>query len=512
MENLRPWIERDIEQAQTCHADAMLSALLQRASNNPQTEQPQLLDMCLAAVVGLCNTRSGPIRESLKKYVKSGDEHALYEPFIQLANGAFAGLGQIKIDGMPDASELAIMCQQNDPKNMEQYHQDLKSIRRPDVVIIPFLYNAFPEVAEKTNSEDLRRDLATEQPEVALRWEDVLTCIEFKRPTKKDFSKPKDKYTVASRVLTKPEYLRVERPLEDPVLKVPAAAETGISKTPAAEPAPAVEPRRSTRISKGQSGKRKADEPSQPSASKRAKTGDKDRKLDVTVQTGLYAAEMFAANVAVTRIINLIVVDDMLWIWYYDRQGIIQSSGINIIQDLPRFMVLLYALQRFSLDVWGRSTQFKRDEKNVSHNITIFDKHLGDVDLKLLTSDKDKVKNYGLKGRATNVFPVTSKTLEKKYAGITKDSMVAKIFWAEEQRTSEPEILEKVAAIAASHPDTVKGHVPDLLWYHKFEEPTSEIRQQLGVPEPKKGSRVLYILIFRKLLPITELTNAEFFK
>ncbi|OAX31387.1 hypothetical protein K503DRAFT_777634 [Rhizopogon vinicolor AM-OR11-026] len=237
---------------------------------------------------------------------------------------------------------------------------------------------------------------------------------------------------------------------------------------------------------------------------------------------------MFAANVAVTRIINLIVVgvllvgcalinvitflDEMIWIWYYDRQGTIQSSGINIIQDLPRFMVLLYALQRFSLDDWGRSTQFKRDEQNVSHNITIFDKHFGDVDPKLLTSDKDKVKNYGLKGRATNVFPVTSKTLEKKYAGITKDGMVAKIFWAEEQRTSEPKILEKVAEIAASHPNTVKGHVLDLLWYHKFEEPTSEIRQQLGVPEPKKGSRVLYILVFRKLFPITELTDAEFFK
>jgi len=33
-----------------------------------------------------------------------------------------------------------------------------------------------------------------------------------------------------------------------------------------------------------------------------------ERKLDVTVQTGLYAAEMFAANVAVKHLINLIIV------------------------------------------------------------------------------------------------------------------------------------------------------------------------------------------------------------
>jgi hypothetical protein len=52
---------------------------------------------------------------------------------------------------------------------------------------------------------------------------------------------------------------------------------------------------------------------------------------------------MFAANLAVKRVIlfSISFLDDMLWIWYYDRQGTIQSSGINLIQDLPRFMVLL---------------------------------------------------------------------------------------------------------------------------------------------------------------------------
>jgi len=50
------------------------------------------------------------------------------------------------------------------------------------------------------------------------------------------------------------------------------------------------------------------------SASKRTKTEEEkdeeepEPKLDVTVQTGLYAAEMFAANVAVKHIINLVIV------------------------------------------------------------------------------------------------------------------------------------------------------------------------------------------------------------
>jgi hypothetical protein len=77
--------------------------------------------------------------------------------------------------------------------------------------------------------------------------------------------------------------------------------------------------------------------------------------------------------------------------------------------------VLLYALQRFSPDDWGRNTEFKplpdeensrkplSGEKNVHHKITISDDRLGFVDFELHTGDDDKgqVKNYGLKGRAT---------------------------------------------------------------------------------------------------------------
>ena len=60
-------------------------------------------------------------------------------------------------------------------------------------------------------------------------------------------------------------------------------------------------------------------------------------------------------------------------------------------------MVLLYELQRSSLDDLGRNTAFTKDKQNGSHKITIPDAHLGDVDLELPTSDKDRVTNYGLK-------------------------------------------------------------------------------------------------------------------
>ncbi|KAG0706833.1 hypothetical protein DFH29DRAFT_845669 [Suillus ampliporus] len=236
---------------------------------------------------------------------------------------------------------------------------------------------------------------------------------------------------------------------------------------------------------------------------------------------------MFAANVAVNYLLNLIVIGvyDIVWIWYYDRQGTIQCYGINFIVDLPRSMVLLYAFQRFDLEDWGRNRHFKvvKEGKRVKEGVLRFDlrredledvelgdMELGGVDLEIHTSDEERVTHYGLKGRATNVFPVTSEALAKKFPEIKQDGMVAKIFWEEEQRTSELEILKKVSEIAKQQP-TVDGHVPRLLWHYKVKNPTSAVRKALGIADPSKGSRVLYILVFRKLRPITGLDDEDFF-
>ena len=124
---------------------------------------------------------------------------------------------------MRDAnSELDIMCQQNDPKNMSQYHQDQQSIRKPDIVIIPFSYDAFPAMKKQMTSQNqtdsrnqidsrtLRLEKAQCKPEAALRWKETLACIEFKRPTKKKLTPPKDAYTLGKYVPTNPEYRRIE--------------------------------------------------------------------------------------------------------------------------------------------------------------------------------------------------------------------------------------------------------------------------------------------------------------
>ncbi|KAG1775180.1 hypothetical protein EV702DRAFT_1007960, partial [Suillus placidus] len=172
-------------------------------------------------------------------------------------------------------------------------------------------------------------------------------------------------------------------------------------------------------------------------------------------------------------------------------------------------MVLLYVLQRFKVEDWGRNKDFLPVQvgKKRRHKINIQDEELGEVEL-LHTNHDESVTHYGLQGRATNVVPVTSDALAKKCENIL-DGMVAKEFLGEANRTGEPDILKRVEI--AEVRDTVKYYMPELLWHHRLMNPTSAIREALGVPELTTGSRVLYILVSPKFQPIAKLYNKELF-
>jgi predicted type IV restriction endonuclease len=124
--------------------------------------------------------------------------------------------------------------------------------------------------------------------------------------------------------------------------------------------------------------------------------------------------------------------------------------------------------------------------------------------------------HYGPRGRATNVFPVESERLSKllkdQPSQNTSKDMVAKLYWPEQSRESEPDILKKVQAIAEKNPD-VNSYIPEIVWFHEFDETsTASIRKIIGIDKPDRGSRALYIIVFRKLVQITTLSGKELLK
>ena len=125
----------------------------------------------------------------------------------------------------------------------------------------------------------------------------------------------------------------------------------------------------------------------------------------------------------------------------------------------------------------------------------------------------ERTTHFGLRGRATNVFPVESATLSSQLPTRPGHNdpvkLVVKLYWAEESRESESDILKMVHEIAQKEPQ-VKDHVPEMVWAHTFEDTsTSKIRRALRIDDAEVGSHALYIIVFRKLLPITKLSGDE---
>jgi hypothetical protein len=182
--------------------------------------------------------------------IRPGVENKFYGPFIRATNIALACLEEIKVDGMrTPVPAVDMICQQNDMP-MHQNHQTAKSIRKPDLVILPLNSACAPFQEEKGGKKGKQRDdekddekrkkkrkahmdaNATAKPK-NLPWKDILACIEFKRKTPgrtKGINPPPPSYTVTDYVPTKPEYLPVDHlKVEDPV--------PGPSKTLATQPA-----------------------------------------------------------------------------------------------------------------------------------------------------------------------------------------------------------------------------------------------------------------------------------
>ena len=198
----------------------------------------------------------------------------------------------------------------------------------------------------------------------------------------------------------------------------------------------------------------------------------------------------------------------MAYVWWFDSEGAIQSHGINFVQDLPYFLVLLLCFQRFTHKDWGIIPAFKYAEHGSGPcQLSIPASPSVDIDI----NHTDKIRGYfGIVGCAMQVLLATSKS---KYLGDTNKSLegtelVVKVYWLEESRVSEGEIIENAREIANRN-QFVNGHIPDLICLHDFNEfSTKGIRMSLGIVS--KGHRLLQVMLFRRLYPITNLTGKKF--
>jgi hypothetical protein len=242
--------------------------------------------------------------------------------------------------------------------------------------------------------------------------------------------------------------------------------------------------------------------------------------------------------------------DEYATIWYFDRQGPIQSSTINILHELPHFLALLFVFQRFNTEDWGTLPHIGYDKNkqwelalhytssagNVKASNSIRDEtsgvsgavnlppahiqHVPDIDVwKLYREDSgfciDETvtmtlensplrKPYSIVGRGTwvNLAKLSKKNIGKGALSrhlANEKTFVIKFGWIDALR--EPE-YKSVAAAREIAGDMYAKNLPQVFYAHRYHSyGTSQIRRELGMKETEAstGERVLVILVEKRL-------------
>jgi len=160
--------------------------------------------------------------------------------------------------------------------------------------------------------------------------------------------------------------------------------------------------------------------------------------------------------------------------------------------------VLLYALQRLKLEQWGLNPSL--DERVRRGHFGTFDRNdAGEiVEPKSTLKTEDGMEfelmrrvfhsNLGIIGRGTV-------TVQAKLKGGPPGKIHAvKIYWPEESRPNEAEILRTAMEKAGDDPD-ITNHIPRVFATQDYPYRTGIVRKALGFPESKDGqpdSRVQY--------------------
>ena len=144
------------------------------------------------------------------------------------------------------------------------------------------------------------------------------------------------------------------------------------------------------------------------------------------------------------------------------------------------------------------------------HKVTL--RQLEHEPLDIVSSDSVSLRrHFALIGRCTRMYSVTSSSQDPrdKLKTLLGTDLVLKISWPEETRTSEKAIIEQAAMCDN---ENVRGHLPDLVWSCDLETySTNSIRDQLHIFKPASTRRrVVRVMLFRRLHPLTELTGEAF--
>jgi len=195
---------------------------------------------------------------------------------------------------------------------------------------------------------------------------------------------------------------------------------------------------------------------------------------------------------------------------------------MDLVGDLPRFLLLLLILQRFDDAKWGYFTECPQSGLKVEPTAELFttsfvaEEETGqEITTFFYPDDHEIYLGTTLIRRGTNVIGgrrahLPEITELRNTSNLREgNDLAVKIYWPEEGRTSEVEILKKAKEYGKKI-NFIGNHLPEVICHRDpnfLGSSTKTIRQFLGLPT--NGSRRLRIIVSRLLRPIKELKKRD---
>ncbi|KAJ7496842.1 hypothetical protein FB451DRAFT_205027 [Mycena latifolia] len=552
VQEIHPGIARDLSQHQaSCPVDRMLQHFLVEvaAATDEKHDSASLFSDVRDAVIPIANR----LRPLVEDYcADAGLEIERYRPFITLVNKILAETGKL-VDEPGQLKKycfrrplLGLLAHQNAAKPIYGHYDDSRTQIIPDVLFTSLASalrvsdNVFTSWDEFSTSPAV-----LETPHHNFTWLDALGSVEFKLQAH-ELPAPPEQYTSEGSLDIPPiaDYTLETLPISFSEILPPRPKRSPSSKSPVTTPGTSTH---------GMTSRRQAKElgftpsPVYPvmERSPSAEPPKRPQKRGPPIaQTAMYAAERLGAGFASLHVINMLIADGVFWLWFNDREGCIQTSGIDFTQDLPRLIVLLFALQRFELQHWGfhpdldalarqihlgfTGTGTQPDlSPEVLESIQKFVAEKGgnstlSIDTRLTLNDGKSVKvdfksrrpihqRHGLCGRATQVFSIseTYTSDPPEDPRIIPKRFVLKAYWPDVTRIPEHEIIRNAHDVCSKDPDII-DHLPyvfgsrdDTLFG------TDRIRAALGVQPVSRGHRVLRLIAFEELYRLQDQLTSQ---
>ncbi|CAE6397506.1 hypothetical protein ACGC1H_000164 [Rhizoctonia solani] len=504
-------------------------------STNPPA-QPELLQTCLEAVLPLCEDEG--LLERLTAVRFAGKERERYVPLAKLLNYALGLLAPLSLPGIRAASDLQILF----AVNYKQVHWRPGSVRIPDLVLLSL--PAMRQVCNKYGGDRnsiLENECLSGKRRNKLEWPDVLASVEVKWNDDPIPTEPPKAYVTDLESIGQ---LSVDGNRVDLVGTISSDTTTTSNSTsvPSSDYMSSDIQDPAATANAPTSSKRSGDHmPSDGSDAKRQKQSHHDKRvtrMEAVIQSGCYGAEMLHCSLGRGHAFGLVNIDATFWVWWYDRQGAIQSTGIDVIRNLPHFLVLLFVLQRLTLADWGfnealdpsitsrhgsknchsnqgqspdKGKKRKTEGERVATRIQATSAEFAiNSTLKIQYNVPLQTSLYApfcLKGRSTNSFHVTALHATNAPTD-SPTSSVAKLYWPHRDRLREEDIIKEARGVA----DDLGNHLPLVVGSCDVDMMgTLRIRQELGIDSNSPcPPRALRIVIFERLIPITDLEGDDF--